>query len=40
MLDYALIAEELAELRKAHLATRDKRDADRVNWTTGYKPVA
>ena len=30
MLDYTLIAEELAELRKAHRATRDKRDADRI----------
>jgi len=30
MLDYTLAAEELAELRKAHRATRDKREADRI----------
>lgn len=30
MLDYTLTAEELAELRKAHRSTRDKREADRI----------
>ena len=30
MLDYTLPAEKLAELRAAHRATRDKREADRI----------
>ena len=30
MIDYSLPASELAELRAAHGATRDKREADRI----------
>ena len=30
MLDYALSAEQLAELRAAHRRTRDQREADRI----------
>lgn len=30
MMDYSLSATELAELRAAHRATRDKREADRI----------
>ena len=30
MLDYALSPDQLAELRRAHRRTRDKREADRI----------